>query len=124
MNEKKQRKILVVDDQEDLVEIIRDELCEHQYQVLAAGNGEEALAQIEKEGLPDLILLDMKMPVMDGWTFARIFFDRYGRSCPLVIMTAADDSRTRAMEIGADTYLEKPFEMEVLCKLVESLMTD
>jgi DNA-binding response OmpR family regulator len=64
----------------------------------------------------------MNMPGMDGWTFAQVFNDKYGRSTPIVIMTAEDDSRTRAMEIGADSYLGKPFGLEDLLKTVGSML--
>jgi len=115
--------ILLVDDEEDLLLLIKEELEEHNYHVLTAKNGQDALDQISQKGVPDLILLDMSMPVMNGWTFSQVFADNYGRSCPIVIMTAADDSETRAMEIGADSYLGKPFDMETLLKVVESILT-
>jgi DNA-binding response OmpR family regulator len=118
------KKILIIDDEADLVALIKEELTERGYDTLSAENGKEALELITKEGLPDLILLDMKMPVMNGWEFSQSFIDLYGRSCPLVIMTAADDSRTRAMEIGADSYLGKPFEFGELVRLIESLLVE
>ena len=122
MNNEK-RTILIVDDEKDLLLLIKEVLEEHHYHVLMADNGQEALDKISQDGVPDLILLDMSMPVMNGWTFSQIFADNYGRSCPIVIMTAADDSETRAMEIGADSYLGKPFDMETLIKVVESILT-
>lgn len=121
MDNKKQT-ILLVDDEKDLLLLIKEELEEHNYHVLSAENGQVALDIISQEGVPDLILLDMSMPVMNGWTFSQLFADNYGRSCPIVIMTAADDSETRAMEIGADSYLGKPFDMETLIKVVESIL--
>lgn len=120
-NEK--RTILLVDDEKDLLLLIKEELEEHNYRVLMALNGQEALDQISQTGVPDLILLDMNMPVMNGWTFSQKFADSYGRTCPIVIMTAADDSQTRSMEIGADSYLGKPFDMETLNKTVESILS-
>ncbi len=122
MNNEK-RTILIVDDEKDLLLLIKEVLEEHHYHVLMADNGKEALDLISQEGVPDLILLDMSMPVMNGWTFSQLFADNYGRSCPIVIMTAADDSETRAMEIGADSYLGKPFDMDTLIKVVESILT-
>ena len=85
--------------------------------MVKANNGEEALQRME-EALPQLILLDMRMPVMDGWTFTQIVRDHYGRRIPIVVVTAADDSSLRASEIGADADLGKPFELEQLYEVV------
>lgn len=121
--DKEKRTILLVDDEKDLLLLIKEELEEHNYNVLMALNGQEALDQISQNGVPDLILLDMNMPIMNGWTFSQKFADIYGRTSPIVIMTAADDSQTRSMEIGADSYLGKPFDMETLNKTVESILS-
>lgn len=118
------KKILIIDDEVDLSSLIKEELTERGYEVFTATNGKEALDLLSTRGLPDLILLDMKMPVMNGWEFSQAFIDLYGRSCPIVVMTAADDSRTRAMEIGADSYLGKPFEFHELVRLIESMLSD
>lgn len=115
-------KILIVDDSIDLLELMTEDLRERNYDVVTASNGAEAFDVLKKHGLPDVILLDMNMPVMDGWTFAQKFSDEYGRACPIIIMTAEDDSRTRAMEIGADTYLGKPFDLESLHFTLESML--
>ncbi|MHB1417896.1 MAG: response regulator, partial [Chloroflexota bacterium] len=56
---------------------------------------------------------------MDGWAFARAFRARYGRLAPIVVLTAAEDARARAEEIGAEGYLGKPFEIEDLVRIVE-----
>ena len=63
--------------------------------------------------MPDLILLDMLMPVMDGWQCARELRARYGRSVPIVIVTAAEHARASAAQIGADAVLSKPFEVSL-----------
>lgn len=122
MKNQDKKTILVVDDQVDLLDLIKEELEEKGYRVLTASDGEKAMNTIVTEGIPNLILLDMKMPVMDGWTFAHRFTDLYGRACPIVIMTAADDSSTRAMEIGADSYLGKPFNLNDLENTVKSML--
>ena len=124
MMDQPKAKILIVDDQIDLTMLIKEELEEKNYQVVTATNGQETLDIIAREGIPQLILLDMNMPIMNGWAFSQKFTDIYGRACPIVIMTAADDSPTRAMEIGADSYLGKPFEFETLNKTVESMLPD
>ena len=69
--------------------------------------------------MPGVILLDMRMPVMNGWEFAREYHTRYGgEAAPIVVVTAAENARARAEEIGADGWLEKPFEIEDVLRMV------
>ncbi len=109
--------ILIVDDDLDILDFEAEALEQQGYRVAKAVNGEEALQRIA-EAEPQLILLDMRMPVMDGWAFTRAFRDRYGRRIPIVVVTAADDSSLRAAEIGADADLGKPFDLEQLYEVV------
>lgn len=109
--------ILIVEDDPDILDVEADALTRKGYKVLKAHNGEDALEELDK-ALPQLILLDMRMPVMDGWTFTQIVRDRYGRGIPIVVVTAADDSKLRAAEVGADADLGKPFELEQLYEVV------
>ena len=88
------------------------------YRVSTAADGFEALRRVEAE-MPSLILLDMRMPRMNGWEFAEEFRARWDRSCPIVVVTAAENARLRAEEIGADGWLEKPFELEDVLRAVE-----
>lgn len=88
------------------------------YRVITAAEGHEALETVARE-MPAVVLLDMKMPGMDGWAFAREFRARHGRQVPIVVLTAAEDSRKRAEEVGADGYLGKPFEIADLLRVVE-----
>jgi CheY-like chemotaxis protein len=69
--------------------------------------------------MPGVILLDMRMPGMNGWDFAREFRARHGRACPIVVVTAAENARARAEEIGAEGWLSKPFELEDVLATVE-----
>jgi CheY-like chemotaxis protein len=87
------------------------------YQVLTAADGQEALELVSRE-LPAVILLDMRMPRMDGWQFAREFRSRYDRLAPLIVMTAAQDARQRAEEVGAEAYVGKPFDLADLLRVV------
>lgn len=109
--------ILIVDDDADMLELVDSALRTKGYRTATAWNGEEALKRIA-EAEPELVLLDMRMPIMDGWTFARIFRDRYGRRIPIVVLTAAEDSKLRAAEIGANGALGKPFELARLYEVV------
>jgi urea transport system substrate-binding protein len=104
--------ILIVDDDPDLREFLRLMLTSMGFEVTSAANGREALAAMDGRD-PDLILLDMKMPVMNGWEFCRALEGRNARP-PIVVLTAAPDPAARAAEACADGWLGKPFEYEEL----------
>jgi len=114
-------KILVVEDDPDLAALEAELLEEHGHRVEVANNGREALAAVERAA-PDLILLDMKMPVMSG----REFVDEYRRAqpspAPIVVVTAADDAQARAAEVGASGWIAKPFDPDALVENVMKLL--
>jgi DNA-binding response OmpR family regulator len=110
--------VLVVEDDVDLSSLLEMILRDAGYAVRTAGDGEQALARVGEQ-MPGLILLDMRMPVMNGWEFAREFRERHGRAAPIVVVTAAENARLRAEEIGADAWLEKPFELDAVLETVE-----
>ncbi len=112
------RKVLVVDDDQGIRELVATALSEEGYEVSGAADGAEALDRIA-ETQPDLILLDMRMPVMDGWEFARRYRSVPAPHAPIVIVTAALDVAKDAKEIGADGFLAKPFQLDELVALVE-----
>lgn len=114
------QRILIVDDEPDLLELLAVLLESEGYAVDQAVNGAEALERTEST-LPSLILLDMKMPVMDGAQFAKLFRARHGAAVPIVVMTAADDAKRRSAEAGAAAYLGKPFELDALLDTVKRL---
>jgi urea transport system substrate-binding protein len=114
-------RILVVDDDPDMQDVMALALEAGDYRVDRASNGQEALERVE-ERMPDLILLDMRMPVMDGWAFSAELRRRYGHRVPLVVCTAAEDARRRGREVAAVGCLSKPFELEELLHLVESVL--
>jgi DNA-binding response OmpR family regulator len=103
--------ILVVEDDPDLLSLVEMILADAGYRVATAPEGRAALARCAEE-LPALVFLDMRMPGMNGWDFAREFRARHGRSVPIVVVTAAENARARAEEIGADGWLAKPFNLE------------
>jgi DNA-binding response OmpR family regulator len=113
------RVILVVDDDRAILSAVADALALEGYAVRTAANGREALKAVD-EGAPSVILLDMRMPVLDGWGFARALRERGVRS-RILVMTAAENARRWADEIAADAYLAKPFELEDLLTTVERL---
>jgi CheY-like chemotaxis protein len=115
------REVLVVEDDPDMAAVVQMIVAEAGYQVRTAGDGAEALERIA-ERMPGVILLDMRMPVMDGWEFAREFGARFGRAAPIVVITAAENARARAEEIGADGWLEKPFELDEVVRMVSRFL--
>ncbi len=112
------RPILVVDDDPTILATVADALDLEGYSVLTATNGEEALAMLDNDGRPRLVLLDMRMPVLDGWGFMRAVKER-GLNLSVVVMTAAADARRWAREIGAHDVLAKPFELDELIAAVQ-----
>jgi DNA-binding response OmpR family regulator len=109
--------LLVVEDDPDLSGLMKIILGDAGYAVRTAENGAVALDRVAEE-MPRVILLDMRMPVMNGWEFAREFRARHGRAARIVVVTAAENARMRAQEIDADGWLEKPFELDAVLDAV------
>lgn len=114
------RPILVVDDDSTILVSVAELLELEGYAVVTAANGAEAL-ELTGDLRPELVLLDMRMPVLDGWAYAREVRHR-GFAPRIVIMTAAQDARRWADEIGADDYIPKPFEADALIATVERIV--
>lgn len=110
-------RILVVDDEPDIRATVQAILETEGYDVGLAANGADALAAVEREP-PDLILLDMRMPVLDGWGFAAEL-RRRGHRVPVVVMTAARDAARWASDIAAAGFVAKPFRYDDLVTAVE-----
>ena len=113
----KKPRILVVDDDPDICELLLMLLADWGYDCVAAANGQEAMREVE-QAMPKMILLDMKMPVMNGAQFAKAFRDRFGRRVPLVVVTAAENARRSAEEVHADAWMGKPFAIEELLAII------
>lgn len=114
----RQRRILVVDDDESIREFIEMALSDGGHEVRTAADGRAALDLIEG-WKPTLILLDMRMPGMDGWKFSRAYREGPGPHVPIIVLTAARDAGRSASEIAADAFLAKPFDLADLLSLVE-----
>ena|SRR5579864_3850102 len=110
-------RVLVVEDQDDIRELVALVLRNEGYCVATADNGVVALEEVERKPFA-VVLLDMRMPVMDGWAFADAYRKRPGPHAPIVVLTAAQDAAARAAQIRADAYLGKPFELEDLLSVV------
>jgi DNA-binding response OmpR family regulator len=114
--------VLIVDDDPSIRAVLADVLAFEGYRVLTAQNGEQALRWLDQE-VPHLVLLDMRMPVMNGWDFAAALRDR-GVALPICVMTAARDARAWAGEINAAGFLAKPFDMTELLAAVGGLCAE
>lgn len=113
--------ILVVEDDPEILSTVAAILELEGYEVERASNGEEGLQAVERRR-PRLVLLDMRMPVLDGWGFVRALKEREIK-LPILVMTAAHDAQRWASEIGAEGFLSKPFELLDLLSAVERLGT-
>lgn len=110
-------RILVVDDELTIRDVIADALQLEGYPVATAANGIEALEVVAREA-PTIVLLDMRMPLMDGWAFTQELRAR-GLRVPIIVLTAAQNAKRWADEIGAQAYLAKPFDLNDLLALVD-----
>jgi len=104
--------VLIVDDDRAILTTIAEILELEGYPFITAADGAEALHRIAAEQ-PALVLLDMRMPVLNGWEVARTLRER-GVTVPIVVMTAAQDARLWSEQIGAAGYLAKPFDLDDL----------
>lgn len=117
--------ILVVDDDEAIREFVSLALSDEGYVIQTAQDGADALA-LADQAQPSLILLDMRMPVMDGWAFVSSYraAPKQGTvgTAPIVIMSAATDASAYAKQVKADAYLAKPFDIDQLIKTVQNFV--
>ena len=115
-------KILVVDDESRMRKLVRDFLVRQDYEVLEAGDGEEALDIFYKEKNIALIILDVMMPKMNGWQVCREI--RKYSKVPIIMLTAksSEDDELTGFECGADEYISKPFSPKILVARVDALL--
>ena len=113
--------ILVVDDQSNVRQLLQEYLTEQGYQVLTATDGQNAL-YTARHTTPDLILLDIMMPKMDGYQFLRQY--RQERQTPIIIITAREEETDAVLglDLGADDYVIKPFRMRELLSRIRALL--
>src|ERR1700675_4568767 len=113
-------RILIVDDDESIRQIVRICLTDEGYEVSEAPNGEVALSAL-REFTPSLILLDLRMPVMDGWEFARRYEKMPGPHAPIVAFVAALNAEAEYADLDAAGILAKPFDLDDLLRAVRNL---
>jgi DNA-binding response OmpR family regulator len=121
-----QKRVLIADDEQDIVETIKFNLELENIECIEAHDGEEALLKAKKEH-PDLILLDVMMPKINGYKVSRLLkFDESYKHIPIIMLTARAQEKDIELgeETGADEYVTKPFEMEILVELVKKCLAD
>src|SRR5215831_7983385 len=113
--------ILVVDDNRSVQRLVSEYLTENDFRVVAANNGREALF-VARQEKPDLILLDIMMPVLDGYDFVRMY--RKERETPIILLTARleESDKVIGLELGADDYVTKPFGMAELVARIRAVL--
>lgn len=116
------KRILIVDDEPHIREVVELYLCRDGFEVEAVGDGSAALAAIERQA-PDLIVLDLMLPIMGGFQVTRAL--RYGaQDIPIIMLTAKNDEADRiaGLELGADDYLTKPFSPKELVARIKAVL--
>jgi len=118
-------RILIVEDDPDLRTILRLQLLSQGWEVVEAVNGAEGF-EVVKRDIPDCVILDLMMPVMDGFGFlkrARSLMDL--QDVPILILTASEDERNKlkGFQYQADSYMSKPYDLEELTVEVQRLLT-
>ena len=118
------KKIVLAEDEPQIARLVEFKLKKEGYQVVSKGNGEEALAAIKAEK-PDLILLDVMMPVMDGYeVLRRVKEDENLKNIPVVMLTAKAQERdvVKGIDLGAEDYITKPFHPAELLARVKKIL--
>lgn len=120
------KRILIVDDEDQLAMMVEMRLQAEGYETLLASDGQEGLEKAKKE-MPDLIILDVMMPKMDGYKVCGLLkSDTRYKNIPVILFTARaqDSDQQTGQEVGADGYINKPFQPETLLSKVKELLGD
>ena len=125
MAENETRHILCIEDDPEMIDLIRLILSRHGFEVHGASNGEEGLKMIQEEH-PDLILLDLMMPEMDGWeVYQRMKADEVMKNIPVIVATARAQSIDKVLGLHiakVDDYISKPFSPQELLNSVDKVL--
>jgi CheY-like chemotaxis protein len=116
--------VLVVEDNREIVSVVREALEDEGYAVMTVGDGQAALQALDslESTPPALIILDYQMPVMDGAAFAAAYRKRPPPHAPILLLTAASSARDRAALVRADGFVSKPFLVDSLLEAVARLV--
>jgi DNA-binding response OmpR family regulator len=119
------KRILIIDDENDIVYMVKVRLESSGFEVLEAYDGQAGLESARKEK-PDLIILDLMLPKLDGYKVCRMLkFDEKYKHIPIIMFTARaqEDDKKTGQEVGADAYITKPFEPDLLLSKINELLT-
>jgi len=119
-----QKKVLIVDDEQDLVDVFSVRIEVNGFDVVTASDGQEALEKIKNEK-PDLILLDLMLPKVNGYEVCRMTkFDDNTRDIKVIVLSALNEpkDREKALEAGADAVFIKPFDLDLLVTKIRDLL--
>jgi CheY-like chemotaxis protein len=116
------KKVLVVDDSDELTRVISEFLSLHGYKVFTASDGSDALAWMERESM-DIVVSDIHMPKMDGFTLMTKIKNKYP-DLPIILITGfgVSEARKLAFEKGADAFVAKPFRLKELKRVIDSVV--
>ncbi len=117
-------KILLIDDELDIIEFLKLLLGDIGYDIITATNGREGLTKVLKEN-PDLILLDVMMPQMNGWEVCELIkANPSSKNTPVIMLTAKSDlsNKVKGMQVGATGYITKPFELDKIISQINILL--
>lgn len=113
------KKILVIDDDPNIVELLKNRLIANHFQVVTAANGEEGVAALQAEK-PDLVIVDVLMPKMDGYTFVRTLRRQEStKNIPVIVLTAKDKMKDLFELEGVKDYMVKPYRPEDLLERIK-----
>ena len=118
------KKILIVDDEQDIVESLKFVLESYDYTCYCAYNGEDGL-KLARDIVPDLIILDVMMPRINGYKISRLLkFDKKYKDIPILMVTARSQEEDKLIgeETGADEYITKPFDIDDVVKIVNKYL--
>lgn len=111
--------ILIIEDEFEIRDTLKEFLELEGYEVLAAENGLAAM-ELLNHSKPHLIILDMMMPIMNGWEFATAYYAKFSPPSPIIVLTAAANAEQRAKDIQAVSWAEKPFDFYELLDKIKS----
>lgn len=117
--------ILIVDDDPNVLELVRVNCAAKGYTVITASDGNEAVLAVEKH-MPALVVLDVMMPELDGWEVCKLLRDEYKDSIKILMLTAKDTARDKMIGkdiLKADEYMTKPFDVDALLATIEHLLS-
>jgi len=120
------KKILIVDDEVQLVEMIKMRLEASGYEIIFAHDGQDGLDKAKKEK-PDLMILDLMLPKIDGYKVCRMLkFDEKYKQIPIILFSARaqDEDKKMGQEVGADAYITKPFDPQALLGKIKELLKE